>query len=100
MSVSVTLAAGLDVYKIADEWDLSARERGADFLERFAATLTILESFPRIHGKVNRAPRGREIRCARIAKTMYLAVYEVRESHATVFSVYHGRRRPPWRKRL
>jgi hypothetical protein len=100
MSVFVTDAAWIDVNKIADEWAKSSLAYGADFVERFEATLTFLESFPRFYGKVNRAPRGREIRCARIGKTMYLATYDVCGDDATVFCVWHARRRPPWRKRL
>jgi hypothetical protein len=100
MSASATDAAWADVHKIATEWDASSQAYGVDFLERFEATMTLLESFPRLYGKVNRAPRGRDIRCARIGKTMYLAVYEVRGEDAIVFCVSNARQKPPWRKRL
>ena len=100
MSASATAAAWVDVYEIADELDRLTPGIGFDFLDRFQATLTILEQFPQLYGRVRRAPRGREIRRARIGRSMYLATYEVRGNHATVFSVDHGRRLEPWRGRL
>jgi hypothetical protein len=100
MSASATAAAWVDVYEIADELDQLTPGSGADFLDRFQATMTVLEQFPRLYGTVRRAPRGREVRCARIGRAMYLAVYEVRGDHASVFAVVHGRRQDPWRARL
>ena len=100
MSAYATAAAWFDVYAIAEKWDQGSCSFGVDFLDKFSAILTVLESFPRLYGRVKRAPRGREIRCARIGNTMYLAVYEVRDDHARVFSVYHAHQKYAWRRRL
>jgi plasmid stabilization system protein ParE len=100
MSVSVTGLAWGDVNDIADYLDGQSAGVGGDFLDRFQATLTILEQFPRLYGRVARCPRGREIRCAPIGRTMYLVIYEVRADDASVFAIIHGRRRQHWRSRL
>ena len=90
----------MDAYRIAEELDDLSPGSGLDFLDRFDATLTVLEQFPRLYGRVSRGPRGREIRSARIGKSMYLAVYEMRGDHATIIEVRHARRRGHWRSRL
>src|SRR5437763_8091106 len=100
MSASATAAAWVDVYNIAEELDDLSPGSGADFLDRFTATLTVLERFRRLYGRVPRAPRGREMRAARIGKSMYVAVYEVRGDHASIIEVRPGRRRGRWRSRL
>jgi plasmid stabilization system protein ParE len=100
MSVSVTPLAWADVRDIAVEWEIADPGGAREFFDRFEATLTILEQFPRLYGRVRRAPSGREIRCAPIRRTMYLAVYEVIDDEATIFSVAHARRHEPWRSRL
>jgi len=100
MSVSVTPAAWADVRDIAAEWEVSNPGGAREFFDRVEATLTILEQFPRLYGRVRRVPRGREIRCAPIRRSMYLAVYEVTGDDARVFSVAHARRHEPWRSRL
>jgi len=100
MSASLSPAARLDSLRIAEKLDELSPGSGAELLERLDATLTVLEQFPRLYGRVRRAPRGREIRCARIGKSMYLAIYEVRGDHATIFAVRHARQRGGWQSRL
>ena len=64
MSAYATAADWVDAYTIAEELDDLSPGSGADFLDRFTATLTVLERFPRLYGRVPRAPRSREIRVA------------------------------------
>jgi hypothetical protein len=100
MSASAAPAAWLDVYAVAEQLDDLSPGSGLDFLDRFAATLTVLEQFPRLYGRVRRAPRGREIRSARIGRSMYVAVFEVRGDHTTILAVVYGRQRGGWQTRL
>src|SRR5205814_576547 len=63
MSASATPAAWADVRDIAAEWEASNPGGARDFFDRFEATPTILEQFPRLYGRVRRAPRPRDPVC-------------------------------------
>jgi hypothetical protein len=48
MSASATPEAWADVRNIANEWEANNPGGAQDFLDRFEATLGVLEQFPRL----------------------------------------------------
>jgi plasmid stabilization system protein ParE len=101
MNVRLLGAAWSDAFDVAEWYDQQSSGTGDRFLAAIDQLVDDLARHPRLYGRVNRPPRGREIRQAPVPGFQYLATYEIIGNEVVVLSVTHGRsRRQPWRQRL
>ena len=101
MNVRLLGAAQVEVIDAADDYDQQSNGVGDRFLAAVDALVARLTTHPRLYGKVPRAPRGHEIRQARIPGFLYGSTYEVTATELIILSVTHARSvRQPWRRRF
>jgi plasmid stabilization system protein ParE len=93
--------ARFDLFDLVDWYEAQVAGVGARFATAFDDTLQLVLANPRIFGRVNRAPGGREVRVGRISRFLVLMIYEVTATEVIVLSITHARSvRQPWRRRL
>lgn len=101
MNVRLLVSARLDSFDIAEWYENRQTGLGDRFLRSLQDLVDNLAIHPRLHGRVTRSPKGREIRQARVSGFSIVATYEVTASEAVILSIVHARSiRQPWRKRL
>ena len=73
---------------------------GRQFALAFADRMRLIVSRPQMYARVNRPPRGRDIRQAPIKRFPFTITYEMLPTEIVVLSVGHHRlKRQPWRRR-
>ena len=101
MIVIVTAPARADTNDAADAYDLRQAGLGDRFLDAVDKTLERIGFMPRASGRVNRCPRGREVRESLVHRFPFRLVYEICSGEAHVLSVTPARSvRQTWRRRL
>lgn len=96
------LPEALDDLRVLAEWyELRQPHLGDRFANRVEEFVRARLTFPRLCGRVGRAPRGREIRVGLVRQFPVLVHYEVTTAEVIVLSVVHARSRSrPWQRRL
>ena len=93
--------ARFDLFDLVDWNDAQTAGAGTRLATEFDNTLRRVLAGPRGYGRVNRAPRGREIRVAPVRRFLVRMTYEVTATEVVILSVTHARSvRQPWRRRL
>jgi plasmid stabilization system protein ParE len=101
MNPRLSPGAADDIAEIVDWLDQQPLRLGTRFRGAVNALVNRLCTQPRLYGRVNRAPRGREVRVARVRRFSYLVHYEVTATEVVILSVTHTHRRSAtWRQRL
>lgn len=101
MNVRLLGAAQADVLDAADWYEQQSTGLGDRFFAAVDRTVGRIGRFPRVGWRVQRPPRGREIRETVVNGFPFLLAYEVTSSEIVVLSVTHDRSvRRPWRGRL
>lgn len=101
MKVRLLGAAQVEVIDAGDAYEQQSPGVGDQFLAAVDTLVARLTRHPRLYGRVSRAPRGHEIREARVPGFLFVAVYEVTATEVVILSVTHARSvRQPWRRRL
>ncbi len=101
MTLVTQYQADLDVTEAARWLELLNTGSGDRFLSAVEDFLNDLPRTPRQFERVNRPPRGREVRQGQVRGYEFLVTYEVTATQLVVWSVGHARQRSqPWRRRL
>jgi plasmid stabilization system protein ParE len=90
-----------DIAEIVDWLDQRPLRLGTRFRTALNTLANRLCQFPHSCPRVGRAPRGHEVRVARVRRFKYLVHYEVTATEVVILSVTHAHRRSAaWRQRL
>jgi plasmid stabilization system protein ParE len=101
VNVRLLGAAQADVIDAADWYERQSVGLGDRFFAAVDRTVERIGWSPRSGWRVQRAPRGREIRETVVSGFPFLLAYEITTNEIVVLSVTHGRRTlRPWRGRL
>jgi plasmid stabilization system protein ParE len=90
-----------DLFDLADWYEAQTTGAGVRLAAAFDDTLRRVLVNPRMYGRVARAPRGHDVRVARVGRFLVLMTYEVAATEVIILSVTHARSaRRTWRRRL
>jgi plasmid stabilization system protein ParE len=93
--------ARFDLFDLVDWYEAKHTGSGTRFATAFDDTLNSILAQPQMYGRINRAPRGREVGVARVGQYLVLLTYEVTATEVIILSVTHARSNlNPWRRRL
>jgi hypothetical protein len=101
MTFRIKPEARIDQSDLADWFEARRPGLGSQVAAALTDLYRTLTAQPRLYGRVNRAPRGREIRVGMPKRFSILVHYEVTATEVVILSVVHARSiRRPWRRRI